>query len=93
MPVASTSGLSSSRPLIRDDDGAVVVTTSVAKAKGLPGSSVYAATKVAVRSIGGDLGSPHCEQRRAKSRSAVSTSALTCCPPTRSWPTILLYPI
>lgn len=33
------------------DGGSVVVTTSVANAKGLPGSSVYAATKAAVRSM------------------------------------------
>lgn len=37
-------------PLVRDG-GAIVVTTSVANAKGLPGSSVYAATKAAVRSM------------------------------------------
>lgn len=37
-------------PLLRDG-GAVVVTTSVANVKGLPGSSVYAATKAAIRSM------------------------------------------
>ncbi len=37
-------------PVLREG-GAVVVTTSVANAKGLPGSSVYAATKAAVRSM------------------------------------------
>jgi NAD(P)-dependent dehydrogenase (short-subunit alcohol dehydrogenase family) len=37
-------------PLLREG-GAVVVTTSVANAKGLPGSSVYAATKAALRSM------------------------------------------
>jgi NAD(P)-dependent dehydrogenase (short-subunit alcohol dehydrogenase family) len=37
-------------PVLRDG-GAVVVTTSVANAKGLPGSSVYAATKAALRSM------------------------------------------
>ncbi len=43
-------GVQKLAPLIRDE-GAVVVTTSVANAKGLPGSSVYAATKAAVRSM------------------------------------------
>jgi NAD(P)-dependent dehydrogenase (short-subunit alcohol dehydrogenase family) len=37
-------------PRVRDG-GAVVVTTSIANAKGLPGSSVYAATKAALRSM------------------------------------------
>jgi NAD(P)-dependent dehydrogenase (short-subunit alcohol dehydrogenase family) len=37
-------------PLLREG-GAVVVTTSIANAKGLPGSSVYAATKAALRSM------------------------------------------